>query len=77
MTVKGLGHEPERLDVGTIRSEGPANWVANFRFGLDPAISTRSDFAKDAIPLSKHPMEMAGSSQVKPGHMWPGAATRP
>jgi hypothetical protein len=28
--------------------------------GFDPTRSTRSDFAKDEIPVSKHPMELAG-----------------
>src|SRR5580704_6615012 len=36
--------------------------------GLDPAIGCPHQFANDAIPVSNHPMEMAGSSQVKPSH---------
>jgi hypothetical protein len=30
--------------------------------GLDPTILTRTYLAKDAIPISKHPIEMAGSN---------------
>jgi len=30
--------------------------------GLVPAIATRMELAKGAIPVSNHPMEMAGSS---------------
>ena len=30
--------------------------------GLDPAIGYPHQFANDAIPVSNHPMEMAGSS---------------
>jgi hypothetical protein len=30
--------------------------------GLVPAILTRTHLAKDAIPISKHPIEMAGSN---------------
>ncbi len=30
--------------------------------GLVPAIPTRTELAKDAIPVSKHPMETAGTS---------------
>src|SRR5580692_8051416 len=35
--------------------------------GLVPAISTRTELAKDAIPVSKHPMEIAGSSPAGRG----------
>jgi hypothetical protein len=35
---------------------------------LVPAISTRTELAKDAIPVSKHPMGMAGTGLDKPGH---------
>ena len=35
--------------------------------GLDPAIGYPHQIANDAIPVSNHPMEMAGSSQAKPG----------
>jgi hypothetical protein len=34
---------------------------------LVPAISTRTELAKDAIPLSKHPMEVAGPSPAMTG----------
>jgi hypothetical protein len=30
--------------------------------GRDPAISTRTELAKEAIPVGKHPADMAGSS---------------
>ena len=32
--------------------------------GLVPAILARIKFAKDATPVSKHPMDMAGSSPI-------------
>ena len=35
--------------------------------GLDPAIGYLHQFANDAIPVSNHPMEMAGAS---PAIMW-------
>jgi hypothetical protein len=35
--------------------------------GLVPAIPTRTGLAKDAIPLSKHPMPMAGTSPAMTG----------
>ena len=35
--------------------------------GLDPAISHPHQIANDAIPVSNHPMEMTGSSQVMTG----------
>jgi hypothetical protein len=34
---------------------------------LDPAIGYPHQFANDVIPVSNHPMAMAGSSQIKPG----------
>ena len=34
--------------------------------GFDPA-TTRTKLAKDAIPVCKHPMEMAGSSPAMTG----------
>jgi hypothetical protein len=36
--------------------------------GLDPAIGYPHQIANDAISVSNHPMQMAGSSQVEPGH---------
>jgi hypothetical protein len=36
--------------------------------GLFPVISTRTEYAKDAIPVSKHPMEMAEPNLAKPDH---------
>jgi hypothetical protein len=35
--------------------------------GLDRIISTCTGFAKDAMPVDKHPMEMAGSSPAMTG----------
>jgi hypothetical protein len=35
--------------------------------GLVPAILTRTEFAKDAIPVSKHPMEMTVSYRTTTG----------
>jgi hypothetical protein len=35
--------------------------------GLDPAIGHPHQIANDAIPVSNHPMEMTGSSQVMTG----------
>src|SRR5580698_2307450 len=35
--------------------------------GRVPAIPTRTEFAKDAIPVSKHPMAIAGSSPAMTG----------
>ena len=35
--------------------------------GLVPAISTRTELPKDAIPVSKHPMEIAGLSPAGRG----------
>ena len=35
---------------------------------LVPAITTRTELAKDAIPVSKHPMEMAEPNLAKPDH---------
>ena len=32
--------------------------------GLDPAITTRTELAKSAIPVSEHPMAMAGTSPI-------------
>ena len=34
--------------------------------GLDPAIPTRTGLAKDAIPVSNYPMEIAGRAGGKP-----------
>ena len=35
--------------------------------GLVPAITTRTELAKGAIPVSKHPTEMAGTSSAMTG----------
>ena len=54
-----------RNDPHTNRRNDP---LSNpFMAGLDPAILTRTHLAKNAIPISKHPIEMAWSSLAMTG----------